>query len=323
MNYQSLSLIAFSVFFVSLSVGGQNLVPNPSFEDTVSCPSTLADLSSITFWTAPTQGSPDYFNSCSSNSDIDVPLNGFGNQIALSGNAYVGIGVYDTQSVFSYREYIQVQLEQALSPGQEYFVEFHVSLSDFNDYGIQELGAYFSMFEINDNSMDTTLSFIPQIEFSDSVITDQTNWTKVSGSFIATGYESHLLIGNFNRKQTTTASQVSNNDIDYAYYYIDDVCISTDSTLCANYDYNGIKNEALINTFQIYPNPADQLLTIKNPKGVAYTYTLYNLNGSILFEQLQAQHSVKEVDLSSLAAGIYVLSIQSAGLIYNHKIAVR
>jgi len=293
-----------------MAVFGQNLVPNPSFEDTVSCPSTLADLSSITFWTAPTQGSPDYFNSCSSNSDIDVPLNGFGNQIALSGNAYVGIGVYDTQSVFSYREYIQVQLEQALSPGQEYFVEFHVSLSDFNDYGIQELGAYFSMFEINDNSMDTTLSFIPQIEFSDSVITDQTNWTKVSGSFIATGYESHLLIGNFNRKQTTTASQVSNNDIDYAYYYIDDVCVSTDSSLCANYDYTGMKNELLINNFQVYPNPITDYFQISQKYPTPYDLVVYNALGQQIYQEKDIISIETIIDTSSFTKGLLILVLR-------------
>jgi hypothetical protein len=329
MNYQPLSLLAFSVFFVSLSVGGQNLVPNPSFEEYEDCPGQTIGIQLATGWSDANTGTADYYNSCYTTGfvNMDVPNNFIGSQTALSGVAYAGIISYEKSTTpLHYREYVQTQISSPLIGGTEYFVSFNLAHADSCCFVTDDIGVYLSTTMINESNY-LNINANPQIaNVEGNLLNDNTNWVQIKGSFIATGGEEFIVLGNFkddNSTDTLSVCTSSNLDFMSAYYYIDDVCISTDSTLCANYDYNGIKNEALINTFQIYPNPADNLLTIQNPKGVAYTYTLYNLNGSILFEQLQAQHSVKEVDLSSLAAGIYVLSIQSAGLIYNHKIAVR
>ncbi|MGE0560375.1 MAG: T9SS type A sorting domain-containing protein [Flavobacteriales bacterium] len=287
----------------------QNLVPNPSFEDTVSCPTTLADLSATTFWTAPTQGSADYFNACGSG-DANVPNNIFGTQSALTGNAYVGIGVYDTFDTYSYREYIQVQMQQNLISGQKYWVSFYVSLADLNDYAIQEIGAYFSPVQINDNSIDTTLSFTPQIEFNDSVITDKVNWTKISGSFTATGNENYVIIGNFNRKQTTTATQVGSTNTDYSYYYIDDVCVSVDSLTCAN--PVGVSEINLDNSlFTIYPNPVNDYLTVNQSFDEPYDLLIYNTLGQQLFEEKNITSNNKTINTTSFTKGILFITIKS------------
>src|SRR5947208_1800729 len=80
---------------------GQNLVPNPSFEDTVHCPATslqnFIDLSS-SWYSA--RASPNYFNSCVSDSIglWDVPRNGFGYQLPATGNAYSGLYTYGNPS---------------------------------------------------------------------------------------------------------------------------------------------------------------------------------------------------------------------------------
>jgi hypothetical protein len=317
-----LTKILITLFFVCLVTvsKGQNLVPNPSFEDTVSCPTTLADLSKTTFWSEPTQGSPDYFNVCTNNSFIDVPNNGFGSQNALSGIAYVGIQVYDTQSVFSYREYIQVQLQQTLTLGQEYWVSFYVSLSDLNDYGIQELGAYFSSTQISDNSMDSTLVLTPQIEFSDSVISSKNDWTKVSGSFVATGNESYIIIGNFNRKQTTTSSQLSSNNINYAYYYIDDVCVSSDSLTCSQ--PVGI-NEAVLNQslFNIFPNPANNYINITKENDLNdLSVSIYNAIGQLLYTQQNITSNNTQIDISNYNSGLLFITITSNNNQFTYKL---
>jgi len=307
------------LFICSVGMGQTNLVVNPSFEDTVSCPTTLADLSATTFWTAPTQGSPDYFNSCTSNSDVDVPNNGFGNQMALSGNAYTGISVYDLFDTYSYREYIQVQLQQTLVSGQKYWVSFYVSLSDFNDYAIQELGAYFSSIQINDNSMDTTLMFIPQIEFSDSVITSKNDWTKISGSFTATGNENYVIIGNFNRKQTTTATQLSSNNINYAYYFVDDVCVSNDSLTCAN-PVGITESKIEHNSFNIYPNPATDFFVINNASNQFYNLTIYNTIGQELHKEDNINDISKKINITNFNSNLLVINITTKNQSINYKL---
>tara|TARA_R110001592_G_scaffold361235_1_gene671420 strand:- start:303 stop:1223 length:921 start_codon:yes stop_codon:yes gene_type:complete len=296
----------------------QNLVPNPSFEDTIGCPAGLNDLPKTTFWTVPTLGSPDYFHTCNSG-DANVPNNIFGTQSALSGSAYIGISVYDTFNSYSYREYIQIQLQQTLVSGQKYWVSFYVSLADLNDYAIQEFGAYFSPTQINDNTMDSTLMFNPQVEFSDSVISSKNDWTKVSGSFTATGNENYLILGNFNRKQTTTAIQVSSTNTDYSYYYIDDVCVSSDSLTCVN--PVGV-NEVKLNQsfFNLYPNPATDFFNINNASNQPYNLTIYNSIGQLLFEETNINKSSKKINITNFNSNLLFIKIKTENQTINYKL---
>ncbi len=313
-------LLSFLILnFASLISKAQtNLVPNPSFEDTVSCPSVFGDFS-VSDWNSPTQGSPDYLNTCNIG-DANVPNNLLGSQLALSGNAYVGIGVYDTQSIYSYREYIQVQLQQSLTSGQKYWVSFYVSLSDSTDYAIQELGAYFSANQITDNSMDTTLSFIPQVEFNDSIITDKTNWTKVNGFFTANGNENYIIIGNFNRGQTTTVVKVSNYNVNYSYYYIDNICVSTDSSFCANYIYTKVQEEQLKDNFNIHPNPIVDYFHINKAFKEPYDLIIYNALGQNIYEKKNINADSKTIDATPFSKGILLINIKSGNQSINYKL---
>jgi hypothetical protein len=219
------------LLFVLFQSSAQNLVPNPSFEDTVYCPAGLNDMLSMNNWTAASDGSPDFFHECSA-TWAGVPNNVFGAQLANTGTAYAGFSVYDLLDTWSYREYLQVQLVSPLQVGQVYYVSLYVSLpGGFIDYGIQEFGFYFSNTELN-FPMDTTLNFIPQIENNNGVVTDTVNWTKIEGSFVASGGEQYLVIGNFNNKQNTLAQQTNTTGATYSYYYVDDVCVSNDSLSC-------------------------------------------------------------------------------------------
>jgi len=294
----------------------QNLVPNPSFEDTLNCPIVFGDFS-VSDWNSPTQGSPDYLNSCN-NGDANVLNNVAGSQSPRSGNGYVGISVYEDDSVWSYREYIQGQLQQVLVSGQQYWVSFYVSLADTSMYAIQEIGAYISPNQINDNSMDTTLSYIPQIEFNDSVIIDKTNWTKIKGSFTANGNENYLIIGNFNRSQNTTALQVNSNiNAPVAYYYIDNICVSTDSSYCAN--YTGIEEE-LKDNFNIYPNPATDYFEINQALTKTFSLTIYNPLGQKLYEEKDITTKNKTINSTQFPEGILFINIKSNNQSINYKL---
>lgn len=319
MNKTNIIVLLLLIFgFNSYTKAQINLVPNPSFEDTLYCPVTLADLSATTFWNAPTQGSPDYFNACSSNTNINVPNNAYGNQPAKSGNSYVGVSVYESQNINSYREYIQVQLKQQLLNGKKYFISFYVSLSDYNDYGIKELGASFSTGQIVNNTMDSTLSIIPLVQFSDYVITDKNNWTKINGSFIANGTENFLIIGNFNKNAVTTATQVSNNNISYAYYYIDDVCLSDDSTVCDN--PIGITEYSNDNIFAIYPNPTNDLINIKSKTQTPFNLSIYNSIGELIHSEESISLDHYKINISNQNAGLILINIQGKDKNYIYKL---
>ncbi|MBL4624159.1 MAG: T9SS type A sorting domain-containing protein [Flavobacteriales bacterium] len=312
------------IFFLCLGycvnyVEAQNLVPNPSFEDTVYCPVSLSDMASVSFWTSPTDGSPDYFNACNG-TNASVPNNDFGTQAAVTGNSYIGISVYDTQTSFSYREYAQVELEQTLTASEKYWVSFYVSLADLTDYGIQEFGAYFSSNEVLDNLIDTTLMFTPQVEFGDSIITDKNNWIRVSGSFIATGGENYILIGNFNRTQSTTASQVSNTNADYAYYYLDDVCVSSDSITCVLPVGITGKNISTYG-YSIFPNPISNQITITQPNFYQpYDLKIYNSLGQLLYEEYNITTNDKIINATQYAVGLLYVDIKTANQNFKYKL---
>lgn len=302
----------------SLIANGQNLVPNPSFEDTVSCPTVFGDFS-VGDWNSPTQGSPDYFNSCNGG-DAGVPSNALGNQPAVYGNGYVGLDVYDTFNIYSYREYLQIQLSQTFISGQKYWVSFYVNLADSSMYAIQELGAYFSSIQINDNSMDTTLSFTPQIEFNDSIITSTNDWTKISGSFTANGNENYLIIGNFNRKQTTTAIQVSNAPQNFSYYYLDNVCVSADSLTCSQ-PVSVNENNIDKSLFNVLPNPATDYFTIsKNITEDSYNLSIYNTIGQLLFYEEKIVNNNKKINITNFNSTLLLINIKTKNQSINYKL---
>lgn len=54
------------------------------------------------------------------------------------------------------REYLQVQLSIALTPGYNYIVECYVSLADSQEFATNQLGMYLSEQAINSNSNKET-----------------------------------------------------------------------------------------------------------------------------------------------------------------------
>ena len=104
--------IVFLLFFISLcwNLEGQNLFPNPSFEDTIQCLDN-GHIDNVDQWFNPTLATPDYFNSCTTG-NFGVPVNAYGNQTARTGQAYTGIVSIINSS--GWREYLQVELTSPL-----------------------------------------------------------------------------------------------------------------------------------------------------------------------------------------------------------------
>src|SRR5690242_10884671 len=102
--------------FCDNNLHAQNLVHNPSFEDTVSCPNAIGNINQCEGWFSLGE-SPDYWNSCANNNfpfQYGVPRNIFGSQAAYDGNAYAGIVTYDELSP-SFREIIGTRLVNPLA----------------------------------------------------------------------------------------------------------------------------------------------------------------------------------------------------------------
>lgn len=226
MNTMLRAILAGAIAFAGLvqPSKGQNLVPNPSFETYISCPNSTFQYNRVATWTNPNSASPEYFNACGSGGG-DVPSNSAGNQLARTGDAY--IGQLFTWLSSNYREYGQVQLTAPLVAGQMYRVEYYVSLADGSSYASDKFHAYFSASSTTNGSTNN-LPFVPSVAPAVGFIGDKVGWQRVCGEYVAVGGERYLIIGNF---FTSVASPMVNIGAGLpfcssgGYYYTDDVAV--------------------------------------------------------------------------------------------------
>jgi OOP family OmpA-OmpF porin len=207
-----------------------NLVPNASFESYVNCPVTFGQFFETVSWTMPNTGTSDLFNVCSPGGfpSVSVPVNTIGNEAPVSGVGYAGIIPYSAAP--DYREYVQAQLTSALVANATYTVSFNVSLGDTCSIAVDRLGAYFSVGPLSFGN-DAPIAVTPQVESPANVPLDNsTGWTTISGSFVAAGGETHIILGSFRDDAATNTSPGPSVWPGGAYYYIDDVSVEVVNT---------------------------------------------------------------------------------------------
>ena len=307
--YSMKSFIFFSLLFLSQFIRGQNLVLNPSFEDTIACTGTYAMQCKYWYWA--TYGSPDYF---SEQPDIfcgtsPVPLSNVGFQYARTGIAYVGLAPFFTTIFPSYvnrREYIGGILSDTLKQGHEYCISFYVSVADGMKYVIDGMGLYLSVDSAVDYTINTNLSFIPQISNpSGNIIYDTLNWVQISGTYIANGGEKYLTIGNFKDDANTMIDSTSST-ANSAYYFIDDVSV-IDCTVGIN-EVNDNKDVG-----RLYPNPANTVVYYENVLGEDESgkVKLMDMLGKEIKEyKLTKGSNLISIPVSELSKGVYMVKVE-------------
>ncbi|MCC7301695.1 MAG: gliding motility-associated C-terminal domain-containing protein [Bacteroidia bacterium] len=214
-------LLIIKVVLTGATLNAQtNLVPNWSFEDTIACPTSVGQLNNTPYWFSGNIGTPDYFNECATvPSQAGVPQNGFGYQYARTGQTYVGVLTY--QAGFSPREYVEVKLIDSLEQGKRYCVSFYVSLGA-SSAPIDAFHAVFSPDTIF-GSFLTNLPNQPDVSNpSGNSISDTGSWVLISGTYIASGGEAYITIGNF---YSDDSSNADTSNFNQSYFYIDDVSV--------------------------------------------------------------------------------------------------
>lgn len=241
-----LILIAVMVIY-NCPIQAQNLVINGDFEEYDICPSSLNNISNCNNWIPATDGSPDYFNSCSDGaSGVDIPANFYGVQLPHSGLGYAGFLAYAPDNS---RDYITTPLSEPMIPGQTYCVSFQVSLADFTFVGVENIGLYFSTTQVSVTNGGLFLGYTPQVLNTNGIISDKSeDWVTISGTIVANEAYQWATIGNFSNNTGTNSQDlsipgVSGPLVSRAYYYVDDVeiyelpafnvSISPNPVLCA------------------------------------------------------------------------------------------
>jgi len=295
----------------SVKATSQNLVLNPSFEDTITCPIGTWAMQ-CRYWYSASGGSPDYF---SEQPDIFcgtsyVPQSGGGYQYARTGIAYVGLGVYTkhvSPNHINRREYVGGELSDTLKQGHEYCVSFYVSVAEEFKYVVDGIGLYLSVDSAVDYTINTNLSFMPQISNpAGNIIYDTLNWVQISGTYIANGGEKYLTIGNFKDDANTAIDSTSASLIE-SYFFIDDVSV-IDCTVGINEVNDNLSSGKL------YPNPATKVVYFENNLSEKENGTLQLMD---ITGREMASYKLNKGNLLAIptpyARGVYLVKINITG----------
>lgn len=304
----------------ALACSGQNLVPNPSFEEYSTCPSNPGQVYNCDGWTA-WRNSPDYLNACATDETygetlIDVPTGGHGYQEAATGSAFMGLYTFPNESnepLDAPQEIIGCQLIEPLEAGVVYYLSFKAvwtaeGFKYSTNYATNGLGFRFTMQAFDEELDPIDLNNQPHFHIEE-VLTDSVNWITFSGSFIPSQNFTHLAVGNHFDNEMTLWVNTQESGGSLAYYFLDDVCVSQDSLAC----FSTTQIEIFENSpLDIYPNPTSTTFTFQTDQPGPHTYSIFDITGK------QAQYGRVEeganvISVEALPAGLYVVRIDGDG----------
>ncbi len=209
-NFFLITLLALALW--KSSSFGQNLVPNPSFEDWIDCPMFNPDIICADHWSEYLDLDPFNTPDLGYEGAVFFPPSTIN---AVDGDQYLNL-----ECSTGNPEYIQVDLLQPLVAGTSYCVSFYASVTAESPEVAPSLGAYFSNEPLLDSPFELGLAAHVQgpIEF------DPFSWTIISGTFVAQGGESILVLAGFENVGTQP----------FPYMYIDMVSVSPIPALILN-----------------------------------------------------------------------------------------
>ena len=317
----------FGIVVTLASARAQNLVPNPSFEDTVHCPQYTDEVQDASGWMN-FGNSPDYYNGCASGTTtfVSIPNAGAGFQYAHSGVAMAGLITWSNRSnglsQFNYRENIGTQLSNTMIIGQKYFFSFYTNYSGYLDgwreVASDKIGLRFSTIPYDSANRPPLTNFAHL--YSSAILNDTVNWIKLSASFIADSAYQYVAVGNFFDDFNTDTSSYGNPlfGSESAYYYVDDICVSTDSLY--NETWTGSNEQNINNTISVFPNPANELLNIISQNSIK-EIEITNIVGQLVYYNITTLNNcIYQIPIKEMINGVYIITVKTNGRQFNQKI---
>ena len=274
-----LFIISFILFCCHSLAAQVNYVLNPGLEEYTHCPLTADEIMYAKHWSpidstwhiygVDTQGnascSAEYCNTCDtflSSSLLTLPANPWFNHYPRTGNGMAHVLMFVDSSLSGgmyLRDYLQGRLYQPLIAGKSYCVSFYVVLTHGGSmYAVNHIGAYLDdghIDAVGNNCGLVQTQCTPQV-LDTGIVYDSLNWTKIDGSFTATGTERFITIGNFFDLVNTEYVVMNTNALGgEAYYLIDDISvIESDTKAYAGPDVGkGIYDSVLLGRDEIIP----------------------------------------------------------------------
>lgn len=304
---------------------GQNLVPNPSFEDYSICPDSISgvQVANAIGWMSYSR-TPDYLNACQGYScHLCVPDNTFAWQMPYTGQSYMQVICYYDQEV--YREMIGVQLAEPLVPGQHYYGSLRVNCAGekpeqgTNVFASNRIGMLFTNYESGlPDGFDEWFEIRNYAQiYANDIITDTAAWVLVSGSFLADSAYRFLVIGNHFDNDHTDIVELVPNKSGHSAYFVDEVCVSPNPEGCPL--ATGLI-DARAEGIGIWPNPACSMLNVSVEPSTRSR--VVDLLGRLVFEPYGAVSGTWSADVSGWAEGIYILVVENGSDSRSMRFAV-
>lgn len=245
-----------SLCLLSSLIKGQNLIPNPGFEEHDTTANLNSQWNICTSWSNANNhpyltypyGSPDYLNTVHKTQNMHLPNSIFGYVNPHTGNAIMGLCGFHSSEEF--REYISCKLTQPMKVGTRYKISFWITNGEKNRYGdagCNHMGAKLSVNQLKQDKHEA-LKIDPTVEIKEVFFSE--SWKQFSFDFIADSAYANFIFGNFYSDENTKRSKTDSNSFKKSvYYFIDDISI--------------ISDEPLAIIYSVPPNDSDMTASIK------------------------------------------------------------
>ncbi|MGB6036155.1 MAG: T9SS type A sorting domain-containing protein [Cryomorphaceae bacterium] len=295
------------LFILALVVGSanlsaQNLVPNGSFEEGITCPTSTGNVTAeCADWygsisSADFEPTPEWYHECSELDAFNPPTVAFGTQFPADGAGYIGLIAYTTVSA-NYRELVGVELLEPLEIGISYLVDFYICNITPDNIGLATNNFGFN-FSTNAQYSDLDFPTNQSHFFIDTIIPRSDEWLHVSEVFTADSAYSYFHLGNFFDDGNTLINSVGPNNY-LGYYAIDNVSIS--STLAIN------EGRQALNRIEVFPNPAKKFIRFRLlPSEDLTYYRIFDARGAFI-QSGERTSDQKTIDINHLSKGLYII----------------
>jgi hypothetical protein len=234
------------LYFLAVNAvfGQVNLIPNGSFENIISCPREERwNIAMARPWRS-AYDSPFLFCGCG-NTNTAIPLGYFDalKIVPASGQNYAGYHIY--YSKISGRpddnhpqtDVLGVRLCDSLKVGVRYYASFKLAMATTGKGGFRPFSHHGMKLSTKNLAYGPRVAASPTNNiisnfahvYSSKPVDDSLQWTTIKGTFIADSNYKYAYVGLMFQGSIASAHLPAELISRGAFYYVDDVCLSTDS----------------------------------------------------------------------------------------------